>query len=211
MNHALSVHGHAPATLSDVRTRVGWGLSTLVTRSLPDGLRNDTELVEAVARGTRAYYREHPVVETLPYPGVLELLRELAYQGYRLAVLSNKPDELVQPIVAQLLEPVVQSAAPDRRGFAVVLGRRDGEPHKPDPTSTHRVLEQLGVSPAETAFVGDSEIDMETAIAAGCTAVGVAWGFRAPEALVTAGAHHVCYSIEELRQVLGLEQTKERV
>jgi len=211
MNHALSTHGHAPATLAEVRTRVGWGLSTLVRRSLPDALCENAQLVEAVSHGTREYYRHHPVVETVPYPGVLDLLRELAYRGYRLAVLSNKPDELVQPIVAELLEPVVRSAAPDRSGFAAVLGRRDGEPHKPDPASTYQVLEQVGVSAEETAFVGDSEIDVETAIAAGCIAVGVAWGFRDPEALSAAGAHHVCYSIQELRDVLGLEQKEETV
>lgn len=211
MNHALAAGGYPPASLADVRTRVGWGLNTLVTRSLPDDLRDDEQLVEEIARGTRAYYRKHPVVETVPYPGVLDLLTEMAQAGYQLAVLSNKPDELVQPIVREMLEPVVRAASPERGSFVAVLGRQDGEPHKPDPTTTHRIMEQLGVSPGETAFVGDSEIDMETALAAGCTAVGVAWGFRAPEALVAAGAHHVCYSIKELRQILGLEHTEEIV
>lgn len=211
MNYSLVEHGYPAATLDEVRTRVGWGLSTLVTRSLPDGSREDADLVAAIARGTQAYYRQHPVVETVPYPGVLDLLRELSSQGYRLGVLSNKPDELVQPIVTELLDPVVRSASPDRRGFAAVLGRRDGEPHKPDPTSTFRVLELLGVSAGETAFVGDSEIDIETARAAGCVAVGVAWGFRDPSALSAAGAHHVCYSTDELRHVLGLEHEEETV
>ncbi|MEX2441980.1 MAG: HAD-IA family hydrolase [Alkalispirochaeta sp.] len=211
MNHALAVRGYPAATLDEVRTRVGWGLSTLVTRSLPEGSSGDADLVQAVARGTRAYYLEHPVVETVPYPGVLDLVAELSRGGYRLAVLSNKPDELVQPIVAELLDPVVRAAAPDRGGFAAVMGRKDGDPHKPDPTTTRRILEQLDVSPEDTAFVGDSEIDIETAVAAGCIAVGVAWGFREPEALIAAGADHVCYSIEELRQVLELEHKEETV
>lgn len=211
MNHALEERGYSAATLEEVRTRVGWGLSTLVTRSLPDGHRHDAALVEAVARETREYYRKHPVVETVPYPGVLDLVAELSRRGEQLAVLSNKPDELVQPIVQALLEPVARTASPEGRGFAAVLGRRDGEPHKPDPTSTHQILEQLGASPAETVFVGDSEIDIETATAAGCVAVGVAWGFRDAQALSAAGADHICYSMEELRQVLGLTQKEEIV
>jgi phosphoglycolate phosphatase len=157
----------------------------------------------------REYYWDHPVVETVPYPGVLDLLSELSRGEYRLAVLSNKPDELVRPIVEELLEDVVRSANPDGAGFAAVLGRRDGEPHKPDPTTTRDILGELGVSPEDTFFVGDSEIDIQTAIAAGCVAVGVAWGFRDAEALSAAGAQHVCYSIEELRQVLGLEHKEE--
>lgn len=211
MNHALTARSFPAASLAEVRTRVGWGLGTLVTRSLPEAHRDEADLVEAVALGTREYYRNHPVVETVPYPGVLDVLAELARGEYRLAVLSNKPDELVQPIVEELLEGVVRSAAIDGSGFAAVLGRRDGEPHKPDPTTTRAILQDLGVSPGETAFVGDSEIDIETAIAAGCIAVGVAWGFRDPEALSAAGAHHICYSIEDLRQVLGLEHKEENV
>tara|TARA_B100000614_G_scaffold127235_1_gene113515 strand:+ start:267 stop:971 length:705 start_codon:yes stop_codon:yes gene_type:complete len=208
LNAALVEHGFPAATDDEVETRVGWGLSRLVEQSLPAEHADDRELIARVAESTRRAYRARPVGETVPYPGIVELLEDLAAAGVPMAVLSNKPDDLVQPIVAQLLDPVVRNASPGGLGFAVILGQRDGEPRKPDPTTTLRTIERLGTDPAATVFVGDSEVDVETALSAGCVPVGVAWGYRDAAAIRTAGARHLCYSIEELRHALGL-QTKE--
>lgn len=208
MNGALRDAGLPEATEDEVRRRVGWGLTRLVRESVPPDRRDDEALVAAIAAGTRTHYRREPVVYTTPYPGVPQLLEDLAAADVPMAVLSNKPDDLVQPIVHQLLEPIL--AARDRR-FVAVRGQREGEPRKPDPASTTEIVAGFGAPAGDVHFVGDSEVDMETARAAGCVPVGVAWGFRAPAEVHAAGAEFMCYSIVELREVLGLQVKEDAV
>jgi phosphoglycolate phosphatase len=202
MNRSLVAHGFDPYPVNAYEERVGWGLTRLVTTCLPEDRRGDSALIDSIAEGMRRAYREHPVVETVPYPGIRELLADLRAAGVPRIVLSNKPDDLVQPVVAEIF---------GTDEFVRVLGQRPEEPRKPDPTTTRRILGEIGAEPGNVAFVGDSEIDMETAGAAGCIAVGVTWGFRPEEVIREAGADHVCYSIDHLRTVLGLEVKEEVV
>ncbi len=88
-------------------------------------------------------------------------------------------------------------------------GKRADTPAKPDPTGTNAILSRLGVPAPRVALVGDSEVDIETAIAAGCASVGVTWGFRRAVDVVAAAPDHVCYSVDELRAVLGLALKEE--
>ena len=201
LNEALRHHGLPGTTVDDVRSRVGWGLEHLVSQSVPPELFTDEDLVFRIAETTRIYYRSRPVVHTMPYPGVEDLLRDLHRGEVPMMVLSNKPDDLVQPIVAQLLH----------FRFAMIAGARPDVPRKPDPTTTVAAIEALQVRPKDVIFVGDSEIDIETARAAGCQAVAVAWGFRDATALRDAGAHQLCYSIDELRAAVGLTKKEETV
>ncbi|HUQ03211.1 MAG TPA: HAD-IA family hydrolase [Kofleriaceae bacterium] len=161
---ALADAGLARPPVELVRAWIGDGAHSLVRRAVEG--RAD---VDAVFASFRERYRAQPIVTTRLYDGVAAALDELAGPGRSFAVLSNKPHELTKVIADRLL-----GAWP----FAAVFGQRPGLPLKPDPTVALVAADELGVSPARCAFVGDSAIDVETARAAGMRAVAVAWGFR---------------------------------
>jgi phosphoglycolate phosphatase len=177
MNHALAASGLPGHPVDAYRWLVGWGVQVLVEKAAPPG--SDAALRARVLRDFRAHYAAHALDRTAPYPGVPALLARLGERGVPLAVLSNKPHDAVRDMVARLF-------AADT--FVAALGVRDGHPRKPDPTVARELAAQLGVAPARCLLVGDSEVDVETAQAAGMVAVGAAWGFRGPDVLRAAGA-----------------------
>jgi phosphoglycolate phosphatase len=167
---------HRPAAY---RLMIGLGLRNLVHEALPVALRDDDATIAACLDEMTAEYRRHLLDRTRLYDGVAELVARLRDEELGLAVLSNKADELTQRIVAALFEPDT---------FDVVLGARPDLPRKPDPTTALQVAERLGVAPARVAYLGDSGIDMRTAVAAGMLAVGVTWGLRDRAELQAGGA-----------------------
>jgi phosphoglycolate phosphatase len=110
-------------------------------------------------------------------------------------VLTNKPD----PVAALVVNGLFPSGS-----FDLVLGEKPGLPRKPDPASTWEILTELGRTPRETIFMGDSEIDMETARAADCHALGVSWGYRERAALEAAGADRIIDAPEQLLPLLDI-------
>ncbi|PTL83501.1 HAD family hydrolase [Vitiosangium sp. GDMCC 1.1324] len=190
MNHALATHGLPVHPLAAYRHFVGEGVRVLVSRAVP---ADQEALHEPVLAAYRAFYAEHMLDHTQPYPGIPEVLARLAGEGVKLAVLSNKPDAATRRLVAALL--------PDVR-FGAVYGERAGVPRKPDPTAALGVAAELNVGPGDCAFVGDTAVDMETARAAGMYGVGVTWGFRDVEELQTHGARALARTSDELLQAL---------
>ena len=190
MNHALAALGLPGHDLESYRRFVGEGVEMLAGRALPPDRQ---ALSPALIERYSARYAETLVKRSVPYPGIPELLDALVGRGVALAVLSNKPDPATQAIMASLF---------GRWQFAVVAGRRPDVPRKPDPTGALAVAARLGVAPSDCAFIGDTAIDMRTAIAAGMVPVGVAWGFR-PEELETAGALFVARAPEELLGIVA--------
>lgn len=178
MNHALAALGLPTHDLAAYRRFVGEGVEQLAIRALP---ADRQEVRPALIERYIARYADVLLEASRPYDGIPELLDALAARGVALAVLSNKPDPATQRVVAGLF-------APGR--FATVLGRRPGVPHKPDPHAALAVAAELGIAPADFVFVGDTAIDMKTAVAAGMLPVGAAWGFR-PEELAPNGARFV--------------------
>ena len=181
MNRVLSaerapLHNHATYKLL-----VGKGIRDLVGRALPPERRSD-DTIDRCYKAMIADYGEHCLVKTRPYDGIAELVRGLRAAGVKLAVLSNKSDELTRRIVESLF---------GRGDFDVVMGAQPGLPLKPDPTVALLIGERLGVAPSRMVFLGDSGIDMRTATAAGMIAVGAAWGFRTKDELVGNGARTV--------------------
>jgi phosphoglycolate phosphatase len=190
MNHALAAHALPVHPLANYRRFVGDGVRVTVARSIPVG-RED--LHEAVLATYHAFYAEHMLDHTRPFPGVPAVLARLEAKGVKLAVLSNKPDAATRQLVESLL--------PDVR-FDAVYGERAGVPRKPDPTSALGVAAELGVAPGDCAFIGDTAVDMDTARAAGMYAVGVTWGFRDMEELQSHGARALARTSDELLQAL---------
>ena len=192
-NAALAALGFPPHPVDEYRTLVGDGIRNLALRALPDGRRDDAT-VDRCIRLTREEYGRRWDAKTRPYPGVPELLDELARRGVRMAILSNKPDAATGEVVAKLLP---------RWQFDVVRGAREGVPLKPDPAAALEVAEALGAAPAEVLYLGDTNTDMRTARAAGMRAVGALWGFRTAEELQTAGAQDLVARPQDLLELAG--------
>lgn len=190
MNAVLAELGHPTHTLDAYRTLVGEGARELVRRALPHHAAH--ELEDALAR-YKARYATHLIVTSAPYAGVPAMLTALAARGVPMAVVTNKPHEAAREIVARLFAAGT---------FAEVLGQREGFAHKPDPSGALGVAAQLGVSPANAWFVGDTDTDMRTARAAGMRALGVTWGFRDRAELEAHGAHRIVDQPDQILEVV---------
>ena len=189
MNWALERHALDPHPPDSYRRLVGEGVGRLVERALPAGRQ---DLHAAVLEDLRAHYTEHMLDRTVPYPGIPELLDELAGRSLPMAILSNKPELATRWMVDRLF-----SEWP----FAFVTGERPGLPHKPDPRGAAEIARGLGVAPSHVLYLGDTSTDMETAVAAGMFGVGALWGFRDRAELVAHGASAV---VEHPRDVVPL-------
>lgn len=179
MNEALAARGLPLHPLQDFRHMVGEGVETLGRRALPPGREAElAPLLEAY----RAAYRARMTRETKPYPGIAELLEALKARRVPMAVLSNKRDDFTVGLVERLFGP---------GAFVEVRGEREGTPRKPDPTAALALAGVLGVEPARVGFVGDTPIDVRTALAAGMVPIAVTWGFRDEAEVRAAGARFV--------------------
>ena len=194
-NHVCRENGWPEYSVDAFRTMVGHGIRNLVTRFTPDRCR-DTETLDRAYQQFSAYYGAHSMDRTVPYPGIPELLERLQGAGVQLAVCSNKADDFTCRLMDRFF--------PGR--FALVQGKREGVPVKPDPAIVHTMLETLRADPARTLFVGDSSVDIQTGHNAGLRACGVTWGFRSRQSLVEAGADFLADTVEALEHIL-LENT----
>ena len=193
MNSVLAHRGLPPHPDDAYRKMVGWGLRELASRALPEG--HD---IDEAASELHAAYHADPVSRATVYPGVHRLMSELSGHGVPTSVLSNKADDLVQTIVSTFF--------PDA-SFVSVRGLREGVPAKPDPESAIQTLQEMNVSADRAIYLGDSDVDVQTARRAGMIAVGAAWGFRGREELMQAGADIV---IDEPGELMAVIREKER-
>lgn len=175
-------------SVEQIKAYVGDGAANLARKLLPAELR-DGETVSRFLGEYAELYRQRWNASTSMYEGVPEMLSELERRGIPMAVLSNKRDDFAKLCVRELL--------PSWR-FAAVQGESSSVPVKPDPSGALALARQLDVDPARCLFVGDSEIDVETARRAGMGFVGVAWGFRSRRQLEEAGARTIISSPPEL-------------
>lgn len=171
LNGALADRGLPERTRVEVRDWVGYGAEQLVERAVPRA--EDAAPVLALFRER---YRERPVIASRVFPGIGEVLDAIA-PGRALAVLSNKPHFLTVPVAEQLLA---------RWPFAVIVGRRADRPHKPEAGAALGVAAELGIAREACVVIGDSEVDVATARAAGMRVVAVSWGQRTRDVLVAA-------------------------
>lgn len=167
-NHALKQLGYPTRDVETIRTFVGNGVNKLLFRALPDEEKNEENMMRMRTHFV-PYYDAHNADLSAPYPGIVALLEELQAKGLRMAVASNKYQEATVKLVKHYF-PMID--------FVEVLGQREGINVKPDPTIVFDILKKAGVSKEETLYVGDSGVDMQTAINAGVDAIGVTWGFR---------------------------------
>ncbi|WP_397356649.1 HAD family hydrolase [Oscillibacter sp.] len=176
-NHVCAQNGWPTFTSGEIRHMVGNGIPKLAERFTPERARTPEGMAESVRRFME-YYDAHKMDKTAPYPGMLEALAAFRKAGIKLAVFSNKADDFCPALVRHYFGDV----------FDAVRGKREGIPAKPDPAGVFALLSALGVSEAETIYVGDSDVDVLTGHNAGLRVCGVTWGFRDREELMCAGA-----------------------
>lgn len=186
MNEALAARGFPEHPMSTYRIFVGEGVEMLIRRALPP---TQLHLLPEVLTEYRERYGRRLVSHTRLYPGIDALLTALAAANVKLAVLSNKRDDFTRELVRRLMPQVP---------FAEVRGEREGTPRKPDPQSALEIAVALGVPPSQCVFVGDTGIDMKTAVSAGMVPVGVLWGFRGRDELLEGGARALLDRAEQL-------------
>lgn len=198
MNDVLEARGYAPFRVEEYKALVGDGIEEMVRRAF--ALRGVPDLPEleiaAVVAEYRSGYKSRWRHHTRPYPGVPELLQELGRRGLRTAVLSNKSHAFTTLMTAELFDP-------HRVRFDVVRGALPGVPLKPDPAPARAVAAELGLAPATIAFLGDTSVDMMTAVAAGMVPFGALWGFRSAEELRSSGAAALLASPLDLLGLIG--------
>ncbi len=168
VNYALEQSGYPTHTTDEVRSFVGNGIGKLLERALPVG-KCLPEQFSLLREHFFLYYDAHNADLTVPYPGIVELLKHLQGKGVLLAVASNKYQTATEKLVAHYFPEI---------HFARICGQRDGFPIKPDPMVVTDILDSLNLSNADAIYVGDSDVDMQTAINANVDAVAVSWGFR---------------------------------
>ena len=180
-------------TNAEYRQMVGGGIKRLVERALPEELKRDEAYVEECVTQFRRYYVDNIDRHTIPYEGIHELLHKLQNDGVMIAVASNKFQQGTDRLVAKFFGDI---------NFIAIEGNREGAPLKPDPAIILNILRKANVEPSEAVMVGDSGIDIRTAIAADIDSIGVSWGFRFAEELYDAGAKNVVTTAEELEQAI---------
>lgn len=190
VNKALVEEGFPERTLDEVRRFVGNGNHKLAERAVPEG--TDDDKVEAVFQNFHRHYKKHCGDHTRPYSGVIELIRHLREAGIRTAVVSNKADYGVQALCADWF--------PDL--FDGQTGEKEGVRRKPAPDGVWNVMAEVGARKDSTVYIGDSEVDIETARNAGLPCISVSWGFRDENFLKQHGASVIVHTMDELEALL---------
>ena len=193
LNGALTDAGLAPFDVASVTNMVGAGARRLVERSLlARGAAPSRALADQVHGRFIAHYEAHPCVHTKLYPGARAALDELAGQGWRMGICTNKPEPLAVAVVAALgIAPL----------FGAVTGGRTGTPLKPAPDMIRLVLIALKSSPDDTVFIGDSAADLGAGRAAGLPVILMAHGYS-DTPVATLGADRVVAGFEGFVHVL---------
>ncbi len=174
-NAALKALGFSVRTQEECQQFVGNGVNKLLERALPEGHKTAQD-VEKIRPAFFEYYDNHLTDFTRPYAGLPQLLESLQKRGIKLAVASNKYQSATERLVKHFFPNIT---------FAAVLGQREGIPVKPDPTIVDEIVELTGTPREKVLYVGDSDVDMQTAKNAGVRVCAVTWGFRTRELLAS--------------------------
>lgn len=190
-NHICAQHGWPTHDYSAYCYFIGNGAAKLVERAVPESVRG-TQLGQQALGEFLAHYEQHKADKTCPYAGMPELVDTLKAAGVRVAVLTNKPDAAAGPVMEQYYPGA----------FQLVQGGLPGVPLKPDPAPVHKLLERMGAGKENTLFVGDSNVDIQTAKNSGLAGCGVLWGFRSRQELEGEGADYIAAQPEDLLNII---------
>lgn len=190
LNHTLTLWKMPTRSLDEVRSFVGNGIRKLIERAVPKETTEET--IEKIFADFLAYYQLHCADSTKPYDGILELLMTLKQKGYKTAVVSNKANAAVQELCVQYFNNL----------FDCAVGEQAQVQKKPAPDMVEQVLHTLQVSPEKSVYVGDSEVDIATAVNSHLDAIIVEWGFRDKEFLKKEGAKTIVSTPSQILQLV---------
>jgi len=192
MNNVLAENGFPVHTLERYKYMIGDGVEFLVKRALPPDYRNEATVKNMMTQ-YRDEYNKNWNHQTIPYKGIVELINELSSASIKLAVLSNKPHDFTKKCVGEFLS---------FEKFDIILGHRPGIPPKPDPKGAVEITKQFMIPPGQFLYLGDTDVDMKTAVATGMYPVGVLWGFRTGSELTENGAKILINEPAELMKII---------
>jgi len=191
VNHTMDVFSYPRRTREEVRRFVGNGVDRLIELCIP-GEANDPNRDEAIAE-YRRYYKDHSEIKTKPYDGVVELIGKLISDGVKVAVVSNKI-HLSTVELCKKYFPKIENVCGEREA--------EGIRRKPHPDTVIKSAEDMGLTVGECVYVGDSEVDIETAKNAGMDCISVLWGFRDREYLESMGGTVFACDADELYEAI---------
>lgn len=176
VNTVLDMFGFKKKSISEIKSFVGNGIGRLVELSIPDGKNNSS--FEQVLKTLRIVYAKNCCKKTRPFNGIMEFLTLLKSKKYKVAVVSNKPDDQVKRLNELFFSDSI----------SVAIGERPNVKRKPAPDTLEEALKELGSKKENAVYIGDSEVDIEAALNAGIFCISVDWGFRDKEWLFSHGA-----------------------
>ena len=190
VNYAIAKHGHPTHSVPAITRMIGNGVNMLVARALPQGF--DTPDYEDIMTDFRSHYAAHSSDNTGVYEGVDALLTELKRRGVKMAIATNKYQLAAEELRKRFFADTID----------IIVGDFEGRARKPAADIALVALEQLGVGRDGAVYVGDTEVDMQTADAAGLPCICVSWGYRSREELLALGAQTIADTPAQLLELL---------
>ena len=176
VNYVLRKFGFPERTLEDYRRFFGNGIRQALELAVPEG--TPESVIDEMLPVFKEHYDEHCLDKTGPYEGIPELMKELKHRGYKMAIVSNKIDSAVKELNEKFFSEYVK----------VAIGEKEGIKRKPAPDTVIRALKELGSTKEEAVYIGDSEVDFQTAVNSELPCISVLWGFRDKDYLMDIGA-----------------------
>lgn len=189
-NYALLKNGLPKRDIDEIRMFVGNGIYKLIERAVPVGTAK--ELTDICYNDFCEHYKGNMENKTAPYRGVDDMLKILYDVGYKMAIVTNKADFAAQKLCGSMFGKYIKT----------IVGSVDERPNKPAPDGVYFALSEMGVQKDEAIFIGDSQVDIETANNAGLDVIGVLWGFRTLDDLKKVGVQKTAENVEELKNML---------
>ncbi|SFV01192.1 HAD family hydrolase [Butyrivibrio sp. INlla21] len=176
VNYVMDKFGFPNRTVEEYRRAFGNGIRRAIELNVPEGTSKET--IDEMLPVFKQHYDKHCLDKTRPYDGILELMKELKKRGYKMAIVSNKIDSAVKELNKKFFSEAID----------VAIGERPGINRKPAPDSVIEALKELGSTKEEAIYIGDSEVDFQTAVNSGLPCISVLWGFRDKDYLEEIGA-----------------------
>lgn len=189
-NYTLRTVGYPERTRDEVRRFVGNGIYKLIERAVPAG--TDKAEIDKCFDIFCLNYKKNMANKTKPYPGITDMLKTLYENGFKLAIVTNKADFAAQELCGEMFGDYVKT----------VVGSAKERRNKPYPDNVLFAMDKMGAEKSETVYVGDSEVDVETAKNSGLSVIAVLWGYRDIDVLKKAGAEKTAENAEELKNIL---------